>query len=89
MKQVIIDCAAIADRSAFHDILSTALGFPDWYGKNLDALHDCLSAISEDTHLVLENWQAAENSLGHYATRIRTVFLRTEDESIHFHLSFQ
>ena len=51
-----IDCAAITDRQTFHRILATTLSFPEWYGHNLDALYDCLTDISEPTHLILENW---------------------------------
>lgn len=67
MKTVAIDCAAIADRAAFHDAFSQALHFPDWYGRNLDALHDLLTAVSEETTLRLAHWDAAESALGHYA----------------------
>ena len=28
-----------------HDYLKEALNFPDYYGKNLDALYDCLCEI--------------------------------------------
>lgn len=38
---------------AIHDQLSEALGFPDWYGRNLDALHDCLTEVSFDVEFRL------------------------------------
>ena len=38
-----------------HDALAQAFGFPAYYGRNLDALHDCLTDIAEDTALILQN----------------------------------
>ncbi|MBQ2831353.1 barstar family protein [Methanobrevibacter sp.] len=38
-----------------HDYLSEALNFPDYYGKNLDALYDCLCEIEADIELVNAN----------------------------------
>ena len=35
-----------------HDYLAEALNFPDYYGKNLDALYDCLTEISCEIELV-------------------------------------
>lgn len=35
-----------------HDYLMEALDFPDYYGKNLDALYDCLTEISCEIELV-------------------------------------
>jgi len=36
------DCASWHDEPAMHGDLAQKLGFPDHYGKNLDALNDCL-----------------------------------------------
>ena len=88
MKRITIDCAAISDRGAFHDSFSSALSFPNWYGRNLDALHDCLAAISEDTHLALHNWSALEAALGNYAALARTVLTHAEDENLHLNVEF-
>ncbi len=47
MKRLIIDGAKINGYSHLHDVLSDSLGFDDYYGKNLDALWDMLSEMSE------------------------------------------
>lgn len=38
-----------------HDYLKEALDFPDYYGKNLDALYDCLCEIGVETDITLIN----------------------------------
>lgn len=35
-----------------HDYLMKALDLPDYYGKNLDALYDCLTEIECEIELV-------------------------------------
>ena len=35
-----------------HDYLKEALNFPDYYGKNLDALYDCLTEMSCEIDLI-------------------------------------
>ena len=45
MKQVILDGNILADATQVHDYLKEMLEFPEYYGKNLDALHDCLTDL--------------------------------------------
>ena len=47
MRTVYIDTAAIKDRPSFHTTFQEALGFPGFYGKNMDAWIDCMSAIDD------------------------------------------
>lgn len=35
-----------------HDYIMEALDFPEYYGKNLDALYDCLTEISCEIELI-------------------------------------
>lgn len=58
MKNITINCSEIASMSALHEILARELSFPGWYGRNLDALHDCLSTICEDTALTFLHFSA-------------------------------
>ena len=39
-------------RKSGHDYLAEALNLPDYYGKNLDALYDCLCEIEADIEIV-------------------------------------
>ena len=45
MKSVKIDCANIKGWDSFHNEFSRVLGFPDFYGKNMDAWIDCMTSI--------------------------------------------
>ena len=41
-----VDLAGAADKEALLARLAHALGFPDWFGGNWDALEDCLADLS-------------------------------------------
>ncbi len=58
MKNVTINCAEITSLREMHETLSRELNFPGWYGHNLDALHDCLTAIIEDTEITFLHFSA-------------------------------
>lgn len=45
------------DRAEVLRGIGAVLGFPDYYGRNLDALWDCLTDLTAPTALVWEDWQ--------------------------------
>ena len=47
LTHVVLFEAALEDRDDLHDALAEGLSFPSHYGRNLDALNDCLSEVSE------------------------------------------
>jgi len=55
MKQVILDGNVITTRTQLHDALYEQLQLPEWYGRNLDALYDCLGEV-RDVEIVLRCW---------------------------------
>ena len=75
MKDITIDCRGFIPRSDLHRAFADALSFPEHYGNNLDALHDCLTDISEDTRIRLLHWKDAEKNLGNYARSAKRAIL--------------
>ncbi len=48
MPSVRLDGARITDWPSFHVACQIAFGFPDYYGRNMDAWVDCLSYLRDD-----------------------------------------
>lgn len=55
MKRVELIGAQLKDKELLHDVLAQQLELPEYYGRNLDALHDCLTQL-QDVELVLIGW---------------------------------
>ena len=55
---LLLDGERFASREQVHWYLAEHLGFPAWYGHNMDALYDCLTERAEPTELVLLHWTA-------------------------------
>ena len=53
MKSFFLDGAQMETREKAHEYLAKTLGFPDYYGKNLDALFDCLTEMPKTEMMVL------------------------------------
>lgn len=52
-----VDGWTVADTKAgFLDAVGATLGFPEWYGRNFDALADCLHDIGAGTDGVVLLW---------------------------------
>ena len=49
VKNVVIDCEKLLQKEQAHLYLADVLDFPDYYGRNLDALFDCLTELGECT----------------------------------------
>lgn len=47
MTIIRIDARRLTDTAGLHAAMSEAFGFPDFYGKNLDALVDCLTHLDD------------------------------------------
>ena len=47
MKQITLDGNILADAAQVHDYLKEYLKFPEYYRKNMDALYDCLTDLTD------------------------------------------
>lgn len=65
MKTIRLDGGLLACREQAMDLLGAAFDCPPWWGRNLDALCDCLWELKEPAALEVENHgQAAASPFG-------------------------
>ena len=81
MKQVIINGAAVTSMADIHRILAEELAFPEWYGGNLDALHDCLTEIHEETAIAILQPESLLETLGSGYARLCRVLTDSAEEN--------
>jgi len=68
---LILDGRAIPSREALHDLLAEMLALPEYYGRNLDALYDCLTDFSQPLDVILLHTDTLEENLGGYADALQ------------------
>jgi RNAse (barnase) inhibitor barstar len=44
-----IDALRITNKDSFHSVFAETMGFPDLYGKNMDAWIDCMSYLNDSS----------------------------------------
>ena len=54
--RIILEAELLATKELAHEYLKDKLDFPEYYGKNLDALFDCLEEMEEDTIIEIQNY---------------------------------
>ncbi|MBR6800621.1 MAG: barstar family protein [Eubacteriaceae bacterium] len=77
MKNYFIDCKNFIDRPSAHEEIASSMHFPIHYGKNLDALWDMLTEITDETLIVLSHSGDADIS----ALPVIALFLEAADEN--------
>jgi RNAse (barnase) inhibitor barstar len=64
----------VSSTAELYAALAETLGFPSWFGANLDALWDCLADLTEPTALVLADWTRYEHAEPGPASRFVQLF---------------
>ena len=79
MDIITLDGVLLAERTSAMDHLTEALSLPDWWGRNLDALYDCLTDCDPPRHLTLRNRAAlGETPFGRRLLRVLTDAARND-----------
>lgn len=89
MTEALLDGEKVQDKERLHGWLSESLGFPDWYGGNLDALYDCLTDLSEEVRLVIVHGDKLREALGPYWDRLFQVFSQAAQDNPRFCLALR
>ena len=55
MEKIDLDGRKLQRTEAGHDYIQSVLHFPEYYGKNLDALYDLLTEIGSGTEIIISH----------------------------------
>ena len=77
----VLNVSACKSAEELHRALADGLHFPAWYGSNLDALHDCLTDLTEPTELVVCGESALDALLDRRAAAFRRVLRDSAEEN--------
>ncbi len=74
MEIIILDGRKMVSFDDLHDYLKNVMRLPNYYGRNLDALADCLSELGSHVTIILNNADAMRAGLGVYGDKLMRVF---------------
>jgi len=77
--EILIDGTNVKDEKDFHSLISSALSFSSYYGRNLDALFDVLSTdVERPITLIWKNSEVSKINMGDDFERVVNVLRRVE-----------
>ena len=65
-KVFYIDLQDVTSKEELHKAITLAMDLPEYYGNNLDALHDELTEAGEGCNIIFYNTCKAKELLGKY-----------------------
>ena len=81
---VILDVSRMGTKQSAHEHLQERLALPGYYGKNLDALYDCLTELP-GTEVEFVNFPEEET----YFAKVLRVFQDAAEENPHLKLFYE
>lgn len=83
MKTVTLKGSEVIDMRDIHKVFVEALDLPDYYGNNLDALHDCLTEQPEPVTIELCETDQMDLNLGvHFDALLRMLMDAAAEGSV-------
>lgn len=87
MEKILLDFNLIKTQEQVQEYLALQFDFPEYYGKNLDALYDMLTERTEDTCVGIFGTDR-EDGLESYLKRVKKVFQDAEADNEHLCVIF-
>lgn len=81
--KIVLDARRMETKESAHVYLKDKLNLPEYYGRNLDALYDCLCEITETEVIILHRGEAPD-----YYLKVETVLRRAGEENKDLHIQF-
>lgn len=80
MNIIVLDGRKMTDREQAHIYLKKKLSLPEYYGKNLDALYDCLTEMA-NAQIIVTYIPEMKDNLRRYADNILNVFEAAQEKN--------
>ncbi|MFE7587188.1 barstar family protein [Streptomyces gardneri] len=77
---VVLDLTGVTDKAALMDRCAVTLALPAWFGRNWDALADCLTDLPEPVTVVVTGWQEYARTRPREWRTAQDVFATAVDE---------
>lgn len=87
MRHIVLETDKASSIENFYSYLKDVFEFPNYYGRNLDSLYDCLTSISENITVTVP--PGFEDIMEGYGKRIVNVFADAADYNDYLHLRIE
>lgn len=82
MKKILLDFSEIKTLYELHDLFENVFSLPDYYGRNMDALWDCLHcSFEEETTICVKNISALPDEMKEAKDTVIELFHDLEAEN--------
>jgi len=88
MREVTLDLTSFEEKISLHRYLKETLGFPFYYGANLDALYDELTSETNDLSVTVIMPEEPKGMMAGYLPRLCIVFEDAARENYHLKVQF-
>ncbi|MBR2924913.1 MAG: barstar family protein [Clostridia bacterium] len=88
MREVTLDLTSFEEKISLHRYLKETLGFPFYYGANLDALYDELTSETSDLSITVTLPKEPQGKMVDYLPRLCIVFEDAARENYHLKVQF-
>lgn len=89
MKIVLLDGEKIKTKADVHKAFSETLDFPEYYGNNLDALHDMLTEGTDEIGVIAVNTEMLSENLGKWWKSLIRLLRDVANDRESFHVSVE
>lgn len=81
MKSITLSAKNMRTKGQAHAYIKQEMGFPDYYGENLDALWDMLTGENEELEIILTDCDLLREDLGEYGEKLLETFVQAGEEN--------
>jgi ribonuclease inhibitor len=88
-RRIRLDASRLTNREDMGIYMKEAFSLPDYFGRNLDALRDCLEEVAEETEIVLDRDCVQTICENPYAYKVLLVIGRAAENNPYLHILFR